>query len=86
MLTQEEIQKIQNLLQEIQNKKEALQRQSQNLEVEIKLNEQQIDQLKSFFKEKLGTDDINKIEDEINKIEDEIKEWIENAENLLNEI
>jgi len=86
MLTQEEIQKIQNLLQEIQNKKEALQRQSQNLEVEIKLNEQQIDQLKSFFKEKLGTDDINKIDEEINKIESEIKEWMKNAENILNEI
>ena len=86
MLTHEEIQKIQNLLQEIQNKKESLQMQSQNLEVEIKLNEQQINQLKTFFKEKLGTDDINKIEEEINKIEEEIKDWMKTAENLLSEI
>ncbi len=86
MLTQEEIQKIQSILQEIQNKKESLQKQAQQLEIELKLNEQQIDQLKNYFKEKLGTDNIEEIEKEVNKIELEIKNWIEEAEKLLSEI
>ena len=86
MLTQEEIQKIQLILQEIQNKKESLQKQSQQLEIELKLNEQQIEQLKTFFKEKLGTDNIEEIEKEVNKIELEIKDWIQEAEKLLSEI
>lgn len=84
MLTQEEIQKIQNLLQEIQNKKETLTNQSRNLEVELKINEQHLNQSKEYFKEKIGTDDLNEIESKILEIENEIKTWITESEKFLN--
>ena len=86
MLTQEEIQKIQYLLTVVQNKKDSLIQQKQNIEVDLKITEQQLNEIKKFFEEELEIKDISKIEERIVKIENEIKEWINKTEEVLNEI
>jgi transcriptional regulator of heat shock response len=86
MLTQEDIQKIQQLLNEIQIKKDQLQQRKQNIEVDLKITEQQLTQLKEYFKNELGVDNIDEIEDKLLIIQKEIKEWIQKAQETLEEI
>ena len=86
MLSTEDIQKIQQLLNEIQIKKEQLQQRKQNIEVDLKITEQQLNQLKEYFKNELGIDNIDDIEKELLNLQEKIKEWIEKAETILEEI
>ena len=85
MLNNEEIQKIQFLLNGLQTKKDSLYNKKQNLEVELKISEQQINQLKEYFKNELNVENIEDIESEMINIEKDIKNWIEQTEKVLND-